>query len=548
MMNTNNSSIIKRHSRSKSVGETDVDPEFAKILVSKRIDAFEDNVLVKTKTTMSKPDEIIYEEIPDIMDSLFDNIVNVLINILPHGSAIMGGTAHVLMSKKFGIKPLHYLNNIIKRNKDSEEQYTFKRDIDIILTKSMYFEDIKYYLEQIGQIEFVTTMSSYHGHKSYRNLRYIRKLTSIKLKIPLRTDAIKKMTKGMLSFFIPFFSNDLFDKFPQQFVVDMDFVEVNVDKVSELATKWFVSNELRMYALMIYHNDSESAAGSAAGSAEGSAAGSEVNKVQLIPMQISSIMPSSLTKKNGKIIIPLNIIFDYIKGLCWETSLLPGRTRSGMLIPSTTTKPLKNISRMDMIVRLANIHSDNAIIHVAVPDIWIPHIVYDSSLTVDTIKDTFNFGKLNDTLSDDEKEIFQNASAKRIFNHIHDKNGYCCICMGSLIEPGTSFMALPCGCTSVMHMDCFLNNYLLPAITQVMNNVSGKPDKKLTECPLCRMLWWKVKKPERKIKFRVLNDEYSMYYNIDKLLQGTIFQLYNTKLYDQLMSDPKSTDFQDFIE
>lgn len=541
-MNTNNvtATTVKGRFRSKSVGEVEVDPEFATMLVSRRVDAFENieaTGLAGAGTSVPEPVKIVYEESPDILDSLFENIVDILIKVLPPGAAIMGGTAHVLMSKKFGIKPLHYLTNIVKRKGVVEEQYTFKRDIDVILTRSMRFIDIRHHLEQIGQIEVINTARSYNGQTTHHNLRQIRQLTSIKLKIPLRTDSIKSMTSGALSFFTPFFSEKLFEKFPSQFIIDMDFVEVHVDDVSELVDHWLVSNELRMYALMIKQKRHDAFVSR-----------SRKDVRELVPVRISSILLPSLTNMGGAVVIALNTIFDYVKGLSWETSPLPGRTRSGMLIPTTTTEPLKATSELDLIVRLANIHSDHAVVHVAVPDFWIPHIVYDDSVTVDTIRETFHFGKLRSGISDAEREEFRNTAAKRIFDHIHDECGGCCICMNSFDEPGTSFVALPCGCTSVMHLECFLVNYLSPAVLQVMNSVTGKPDPKLVACPLCRVPWWTAKRPRNKVKFRALQGEYSTYYTVEELLQGSIFQLYNTKLYDQLTSNPKSIDFWDFVE
>ena len=535
-MNTSNA--VEGRPRSKSVGEAEVDSEFAAMLASRRVDAFEDfeaTGRAGAGAAVSEPVKIVYEESPDILDSLFRNIVDILINILPPGAAIMGGTAHVLMSRRFGIER-NFLTNILKRKGGYEEQYAFKRDIDVILTNSMRFSDVRYHLEQIGQIEIVKTARTYHG-QTHHNLRQMRQLTSIKLKIPLRADAIRGMTSGALSFFTPFFSKELFEKFPSQFIVDMDFVEVAVSDVSQLADHWFVTNELRIYALMIKQKRSDMFT-SQSGRSER----------DLIPVQTSSILPPTLTNLRGEIVTPLNTLFDYVKGLSWETSPLPGRTRSGMTIPLTTTEPLRITSELDMIVRLANIHSDHAVVHVATPDFWIPHIVYDDSVTVEQIRETFHFGKLLSGVSDAEREEFRSSAAKRVFNHIHDECGSCCICMSSLNEPGTSFVALPCGCTSVMHLECFLKNYLSPAILQVMNSLSNNPDPKHVECPLCRKAWWTVKRPRSKLKFRALKNEYSMYYPVDELLQGSIFQLYNTKLYEQLTSNPKSTDFWDFVE
>jgi len=540
-MNTSNTvdNTVKGRPRSKSVGETEVDSKFAAMLASRCVDAFEDfeaTGRAGAGAAVPEPVEIVYEESPDVLDPLFKNIVDILIKILPPGAAIMGGTAHVLMSKMFGIKPLHYLTNIVKRKGGDEEQYTFKRDIDVILTRSMRFSDIRYHLEQIGQIEIVNTAQSYNGQTIHHNLRQIRQLTSIKLTIPLRTDAIKSMISGMVSFFTPFFSKDLFEKFPSKFIIDMDFVEVNVRDVSELANHWLVTNELRMYALVIKQKRIDI-------DIFNSRSGKDVR--ELIPVRISSILPPSLTNMGGKVVVALNALFDYVKGVSWETAPLPGRTRSGMVIPTTTTEPLRVTYEMDMIVRLANIHSDHAVVHVATPDFWVPHIVYDESVTVEKIRETFHFGKL---LSDDaDKEEFRSAAAKRIFDHIHNECG-CCICMSSLVEPGTSFVALPCGCTSVMHLECFLLNYLSPAVLQVMNSVSGKPDPKHVTCPLCQKVWWTAKKPTSKVKFRALQNEYSTYYTVEELLQSSIFQLYNTKLYGQLISNPKSTDFWDFVE
>jgi hypothetical protein len=119
--------------------------------------------------------------------------------------------------------------------------------------------------------------------------------------------------------------------------------------------------------------------------------------------------------------------------------------------------------------------------------------------------------------------------------------------MDSLNEPGTSFIALPCGCTSVMHLECFMNNYISPVFLQLMKNPFKNPDNKLIVCPLCRVKWWCLNKPNNKRKFRVLNNTSSVYYHVDELLNKSIFQLHNTELYDTLKSNPKSIDFRDFI-
>ena len=156
-MNTSNA--VEGRPRSKSVGEAEVDSEFAAMLASRRVDAFEDfeaTGRAGAGAAVSEPVKIVYEESPDILDPLFRNIVDILINILPPGAAIMGGTAHVLMSRRFGIER-NFLTNIHKWKDEYEEQYAFKRDIDVILTNSMRFSDVRYHLEQIGQIEIVKT-------------------------------------------------------------------------------------------------------------------------------------------------------------------------------------------------------------------------------------------------------------------------------------------------------------------------------------------------------------------------------------------------------
>lgn len=531
--NTMNTAV-KQRSRSKSVGEVQVDPEFAKMLTSRRVDAFD-----AAGAGMSTPVEIVYEESPDILDTLFESFVNILINVLPIGSAIMGGTAHVLMSKKFGIKPLNFLTNIsVIRNGIKEEvDYTFKRDIDILLPSSRYFRDIEGQLASIGEIKVVKTATRYGGGDSHHNLRQIRKLTSIKLKIPLRSDAIKKMTSGTMSFFSPFFSDELFEKFPKQFVIDIDVVEIAVPTVSMLVDYWYVTNELRAYALEIKMKNLNMFA-----------TRSKSDNLELVPVQIASILPPSLTNRNGVIVIPLNTLFDYVKGLSWETSPLPGRTRSGMVIPPVTTKPMNVTSELDRIVRLANIHSDRAVIHVATPDFWIPHVVYDDSVTVDTIRETFEFGKFTTFESDSKRKEFHKVCSQRIFDHIHHESGLCCICMNSLNEPGVSFVALPCGCTSVMHLNCLIENYVSHAILGVMNSHTGLPDPKHVSCPLCRKSWWTAKKPKNQFKFRALRNEYSRYYTVEEIAQKTLFQLWNTKLHNLLTSNPKSIDFWDFVE
>lgn len=512
--------------RSKSVGDLKKIPGFSNLLASNRVDT-----LVDTDDKVLAPTEITYEESPDIMDSLFENILNILINIIPPGCAIMGGSAHVLMSKKFGIKPIHYLTNIVKKKGKTEEVYTFKRDIDVILTKNVYFSDIYIALKQIGKIDIIKTADSYtDSANNYSNLKKIKKLTTVELSIPLQKDSMKK-SKGILSFFASFFDEKKLKKFPKEFSICMDFVEVDVKNVSKLMDHWYVTNELRMYALKIKKKNHDL----------------EDNMNELVPVQISSILPSSMTNINEKITIPLESLFNYVKGACWEISPLPGITRSGIKISKTTTKNLNIKSELDLIVRLGNIHSDNPVVHVANPDLWIPHIVYDESITIDTIKDTFHFGKLLKDVDDSGKNKFRDESAKRIFDHIHNEKGGCCICMDSLNEPGTSFIALPCGCTSVMHLECFMNNYISPVFLQLMKNPFKNPDNKLIVCPLCRVKWWCLNNPNNKRKFRVLNNTSSVYYHVDELLNKSIFQLHNTELYDTLKSNPKSIDFRDFI-
>ena len=532
--NTTVKEVVHGRPRSKSVGEGDVDPEFVKMLASKRVDAFED-----VSTGYSVSAEVpLYEDTPNVADAIFENFVNNLIEIVPSGTTIMGGTAHVLMSKKFGIKPLNFLTDTIATKSDGTvETFVFKRDIDIILPSLIKFESILRHLEQFGQVDVVKTAQTYSGIQTHHNLRQMRRLVIVKLTIPLREKSIRMLKRSPIGLFGQFLSKELLMKFPESLVIDMDFVEIVMSDVSELANHWFVTNEIRSYALMIKQKR---------GSMFSTSSGD--SERELVPVRIASILPPAMTNMDGNVIVPLNTIFDYVKGMMWETSPIPGRTRSGMMFPPGTTEPLKITSELDVIVRLANIHSDRAVAHVAMPDLWIPHIVYDETVTVDTIRETFPFGKLDKDLSGDDLEKFRDDSARRVFEHIHTPDMGCSICFNSLIIPGTSFVAFPCGCTSVMHLECFVQNYLSNVILQVMNSPTGRPEKGISSCIMCRKPWWTVKKPRNQIQFRALRNEYSKYFTVEEVIHGTMFQLYNIKLYEQLNSNPKATDFWDFVE
>lgn len=522
----------KGRPRSKSVGDIDT----SKLLALKKVDDLEPSAEVGAgagagaggHVETSVEEETVYYETGTIMNTIFQYVVDFLIQILPLGSALVGGTALVYMGKKFG-KDLNYLTTVVKKKGDETTEHSFTRDIDVILPQRIRVDDIIVKLRDIGKVKIGKVTQTYGGNTT---MKKIHKLTSLKLTIPLRVETIKGIKSGPLSFFAPFLSKELLEKFPKQFVIDIDLVEVGVNDVSQLADHWFVTNELRMYAFMIMQKG---------------CVFTPSGRDQ-IPVRISSILPPSMMNHRGKPIVALNAIFHYVKGLCWEASALPNRTRSGLIIPETTTEPLLVETELDLIARLANIYSDSAKVHVSTPDVWVPHLVYNKSITVEDVRKTFHFGKLKDELSPEERTEFRNSTAKRIHDHIHDTSSKCCICQYSLAEEGRSFVALPCGCSSVIHLECFVTNYMAPALTSVLNHPSGLPAKKETECPLCRTTWWKLTRPHSKIEFRPLNKEKSQYYTVDEIVGQTILQLKNIKLYSKLRVNVDAIDYLSFVE
>ena len=105
-------------------------------------------------------------------------------------------------------------------------------------------------------------------------------------------------------------------------------------------------------------------------------------------MQLCS---STITNHEGTLVISLIAIFDYLKGLGWCLSPVPGYNRSGTKMPPTTTKPLKLDTRIDTMMRINQIYSGESVVHEITPDIWIPHMIYDESITESQIMKTFDF-------------------------------------------------------------------------------------------------------------------------------------------------------------
>jgi hypothetical protein len=359
-------------------------------------------------------------------------------------------------------------------------------------------------------------------------------LVSIEFKISLNYDVIKRNVKNILSFYTNFISKDVFKDYPEEFVVNIDFVEVNVNDIRELKEHWFVTNELRLFALMIKE--------------KAPLKWGDDRETELIPIPIANILPPSMTNKDGRIIISQNALFDYIKGLVWSTSNVPGFTRSGLIIPKTTTDILRIENTMDSLVRISNIYSEKAIIHESIPDFWLPHLYYDKYLTADKIRETFDFGKLEKFDTKDKLDMFKTRISRNIYEHIHVDKGNCMWCMDNICMEGIAFIVLPCGCSgSVMHLHCFLENVLYTTMLKIVNTPRLLTDKNV-RCEMCKKTWWRIEPQEGVWKFRALKNEKSIFYTVNDLINKSIFQLYNSILYDNLKSNPRTIDYLDFIE
>lgn len=547
---TSVTTTTKGRTRSKSFDDTEkLDPEFTEMLMSKKVDALSTSgKVVKEEPTPSK---ITYKAIPDPIDYMFENIVNILLeSILPVGCGIMGGTAYVWLSKQFGKSGSdYYLTQIDASNGES---YSFTRDIDIILPNSYRASNVINELEMIGKVEITSNTrtnvsTGYYGEhlEANNNMRQISRVTTIILHIPLRLEEIKKSNSGPLAFFVSFMSAELFEKLPEKLSIKMDIVETITHNLKLLREKWYVTNELRMYGILVKRKPS-TATESPWTSLRGKAKKKERD---IVPFPIATMLPSSLTNYEGTLVISLIAMFDYLKGLSWCLSPVPGYNRSGTKMPPTTTKPLKIETQLDTIVRISQVYSGDAVIHEAIPDIWIPHMIYDPSITKDQILKTFNFGKMTEFASDDERNVFKQKAAQRVFEHINAKDGTCMWCMDKIAINGVPFVALPCGCSSsVMHLDCFMENRVNPMSLKMINR--HHIDEKERQCELCKKVWWNMPIPiiTQVIKFRTMNSVRSHYYRIEDLMRRSIFQIRNFELYEKLMSNPKLQDVIDTWE
>ena len=310
---------------------------------------------------------------------MFENIVNILLyNILPVGCGIMGGTAYIWLSKKLGrINLSYYLTQIDASNGES---YSFTRDIDIILPNTYRANLIINELEMIGKVEITnkTKTTGYHGDhlQVNNNMRQISKITSIILHIPLRLDDIMKICSGPMLFFASFMNPELFDKLPEKLSIKMDIVETSTYNLKLLKDKWYVTNELRMYGIMINRKP-----GVVQSPWTSTPRRTKKEERDIIPFAVATMLPSTITNHEGTLVISLIAIFDYLKGLSWCLSPVPGYNRSGTKMPPTTTKPLKLDTHLDTMMRINQIYSGESVVHEITPDIWIPHMIYDESIT-----------------------------------------------------------------------------------------------------------------------------------------------------------------------